>query len=130
MKVKMEKKCLLDTVASAKRIFTILNDIEKVETEHMEATLELRLATQKNEHDVAIGLLKLQIKEKDLEASFFQSEIKRLRLSRTGEESNAKKYDNMMAQSLKSRIQMKDVYDKAEVRYVIMITLYVCILLI
>ena len=112
----MEKKGLLDTVASVKRTFTILNDSKKAEKEHTEATLKLRLATQENEHAVAIGQLKLQIKEKDLEALSFQSEIKRLKLSLTVEESKAKKYDDMMAHSMKSRIQMKDVYDKAEVR--------------
>ena len=77
-KEKMEKKGLLDTVASLKRTYTILNDSKKAEKEHTEVTLKLRLATQENEHAVSIGQLKLQIKEKVLEASSFQSEIKRL----------------------------------------------------
>ena len=103
-KEKMEKKGLLDTVASITRTFTILNDSKKAEKEHTEATLKLRLATQENEHAVAIGQLKLQIKEKDLEASSFKEEIKRLKLSLTADELKSKKYDDMMAQTLKSRI--------------------------
>lgn len=60
-------------MAYVKRTFTILIDSKRAEKEHTEATSKLWLATQENEHTVAISDLKLQIKRESFRGVIFSS---------------------------------------------------------
>ena len=113
---KMEKKGLLDQNTNLKRTYTILNDGKKAEKSCYESNLKLQLATKDTQHALAISDLKCELKAKCLEADALESKVKNLTTLLGTHESKSKKFDEMMAHTMKSRMQMKDVHEKATVR--------------
>ena len=114
----MEKKGLVDQTVNLKKTYTILSDGKKAEKKSFDATLKLELATKDTQHALAISDLKFKLKEKDLVSDAFESKVKSQSALLGTLESKSKKFDEMMAHTMRSRMQMKDVHEKASVRYV------------
>ena len=71
--------------------------------------------------------MKLELSKKDFAEKSFQAEIKRLMSVEIAHKSKSKINDEMVAHAMKSRIQMKDVHEKATLWYVIYYSL-ICVL--